>query len=361
MDLFKENSPNKLNFHLFSANGSNIEKFPIKIREIYGVQHMKFLIFDDTIILTGANISKTYLMNRQDRYYVIKNSPNLKRFLISCYETITKFCYKIVEYEFTFNDKLPCNDNMSLFIVILASEINKMIQYYSQNCDLTFGQFNEQRHKLESNYAIIFPLIQFGKCNILNIDNFIKHIIKTLPNHQSSILITSAYINFDDNIEKTISRVASKECIFDLVLPNPKTNSFYQGGFLMNHISGMYSLFIQKLYKEYCPNDNIRLYEYRFNGNTYHAKGIWIESKNDVEPIFTLFGSSNLNQRSTVRDLELNFALYTSDKLLKNKIQNESHQILQNSHPLCYEACYKKEYDIPILCHLLKYIARSYF
>ncbi|MEN2496352.1 MAG: CDP-diacylglycerol--glycerol-3-phosphate 3-phosphatidyltransferase [Marteilia pararefringens] len=228
MDLFKENSPNKLNFHLFSANGSNIEKFPIKIREIYGVQHMKFLIFDDTIILTGANISKTYLMNRQDRYYVIKNSPNLKRFLISCYETITKFCYKIVEYEFTFNDKLPCNDNMSLFIVILASEINKMIQYYSQNCDLTFGQFNEQRHKLESNYAIIFPLIQFGKCNILNIDNFIKHIIKTLPNHQSSILITSAYINFDDNIEKTISRVASKECIFDLVLPNPKTNSFYQ-------------------------------------------------------------------------------------------------------------------------------------
>jgi phosphatidylserine/phosphatidylglycerophosphate/cardiolipin synthase-like enzyme len=37
-------------------------------REAVGVWHMKFYIFDDTIIISGANLSDTYFTNRQDRY-----------------------------------------------------------------------------------------------------------------------------------------------------------------------------------------------------------------------------------------------------------------------------------------------------
>jgi CDP-diacylglycerol--glycerol-3-phosphate 3-phosphatidyltransferase len=42
--------------------------------EVLGVHHQKIYIFDDRVILGGANLSKNYFLNRKDRYMSI-NSP----------------------------------------------------------------------------------------------------------------------------------------------------------------------------------------------------------------------------------------------------------------------------------------------
>ena len=47
----------------------------VKTREARGVHHMKFYLFDDTVILSGANLSDTYFTTRQDRYVVIRSKP----------------------------------------------------------------------------------------------------------------------------------------------------------------------------------------------------------------------------------------------------------------------------------------------
>jgi CDP-diacylglycerol--glycerol-3-phosphate 3-phosphatidyltransferase len=39
--------------------------------EILGVHHQKIYIFDDRVILGGANLSKNYFLNRRDRYLSI--------------------------------------------------------------------------------------------------------------------------------------------------------------------------------------------------------------------------------------------------------------------------------------------------
>lgn len=36
--------------------------------EIIGVHHQKMAIFDDKIIVGGANMSQSYFLNRKDRY-----------------------------------------------------------------------------------------------------------------------------------------------------------------------------------------------------------------------------------------------------------------------------------------------------
>lgn len=46
---------------------------PHRWNELVGLQHMKLYIFDDTLIITGANLSNDYFTNRQDRYFVIKD------------------------------------------------------------------------------------------------------------------------------------------------------------------------------------------------------------------------------------------------------------------------------------------------
>ena len=41
------------------------------LREIFGVHHIKAHVFDDNVLITGANLSEDYFTDRQDRCMVI--------------------------------------------------------------------------------------------------------------------------------------------------------------------------------------------------------------------------------------------------------------------------------------------------
>jgi phosphatidylserine/phosphatidylglycerophosphate/cardiolipin synthase-like enzyme len=59
-----------------------------KTREVVGVHHMKFYVFDDAVILSGANLSDTYFTNRQDRYIMIRDAK-LAAFYAQLLERLT--------------------------------------------------------------------------------------------------------------------------------------------------------------------------------------------------------------------------------------------------------------------------------
>lgn len=40
--------------------------------EVSGVHHQKIALFDDTIIIGGANLSFNYFVNRKDRYFKLQ-------------------------------------------------------------------------------------------------------------------------------------------------------------------------------------------------------------------------------------------------------------------------------------------------
>ena len=46
---------------------------PDKYNELIGLQHCKLFVFDDSVIISGANLSTDYFTNRQDRYILIGN------------------------------------------------------------------------------------------------------------------------------------------------------------------------------------------------------------------------------------------------------------------------------------------------
>lgn len=53
---------------------------PERWNEIIGLLHMKVCVFDDDVLITGANLSDQYFVNRQDRYVLIKDCPELANF-----------------------------------------------------------------------------------------------------------------------------------------------------------------------------------------------------------------------------------------------------------------------------------------
>ena len=50
---------------------------PSKWNETVGLQHCKVYVFDDSLIISGANLSQDYFTSRQDRYVLIENCPGL--------------------------------------------------------------------------------------------------------------------------------------------------------------------------------------------------------------------------------------------------------------------------------------------
>ena len=64
--------------HLFQhpTPPSIISEINSPLKEIFGVHHIKAFVFDDTVLLTGANMSEDYFTDRADRYWVIHNAPN---------------------------------------------------------------------------------------------------------------------------------------------------------------------------------------------------------------------------------------------------------------------------------------------
>jgi phosphatidylserine/phosphatidylglycerophosphate/cardiolipin synthase-like enzyme len=82
---------------------------PGQLAEVLGVYHCKFCMFDQNILLTGANLSTEYLSNRQDRYILLEHSSlndsemensaklhcDLPRFLQSFVDIIDPYCYHV--------------------------------------------------------------------------------------------------------------------------------------------------------------------------------------------------------------------------------------------------------------------------
>lgn len=54
--------------------GSWSKALPSRYNEIIGLQHMKLYIADDSVLLSGANCSKDYFEQRQDRYIEIEDA-----------------------------------------------------------------------------------------------------------------------------------------------------------------------------------------------------------------------------------------------------------------------------------------------
>eukprot|EP00033_Pygsuia_biforma_P003821 GCRY01004188.1.p1 GENE.GCRY01004188.1~~GCRY01004188.1.p1 ORF type:complete len:435 (-),score=84.44 GCRY01004188.1:2381-3685(-) len=65
-----------------------------RARELLGVSHMKFVVADNTVLLTGANLAKDYLTDRQDRYMVVADSPIMADFFWELLQVFSPYAHQ---------------------------------------------------------------------------------------------------------------------------------------------------------------------------------------------------------------------------------------------------------------------------
>jgi CDP-diacylglycerol---glycerol-3-phosphate 3-phosphatidyltransferase len=76
-------------FHRINANAF------VGLQEVRGVQHMKIAVFDDHVLLTGANLSDSYFTDREDRWVLLKDNKELADYCDDLTNTIIDVSYQM--------------------------------------------------------------------------------------------------------------------------------------------------------------------------------------------------------------------------------------------------------------------------
>lgn len=142
-------------YHTPYLRGIKKKITPPRFNEIFGLQHMKLYIFDDYLIISGANLSNDYFTNRQDRYFEIKDK-RLADFYNGLVSKVQEFSLKLN----TNNDvglhkdwnMLPYDSPKQQFINRAGELVSNYIIDYKQ--DISISEKEKESGKISFTYNL---------------------------------------------------------------------------------------------------------------------------------------------------------------------------------------------------------------
>lgn len=280
---------------------STFDRFMRKLQkwnELKSTYHTKFLVFDNDVMITGANLSDIYFENRQDRYMLIRNSKLLSDYvsnLLDVFDTAgsDKLVRNIgrLNEQFTENNLPPDDDNIDSYII---------------------------------------PLVQLGSLGLRDKEEFLQFLNSILP-QGAQVHLSSGYFN--------PSSAMNGIKIDSVLAPSEKANGFFDGGGLLKYVPHLYSV-LHRLYLEDHPD--CKLFYYNRPGWSFHAKGLWVTGLGDL--YIHLIGSSNFNHRSSNRDLETELVLLTRNRELSHSLEMERLRLWSESDQMSFSGPFSPIY-----------------
>ena len=131
--------------------------FPI-LSEVAGVLHSKILIFDNHTILTGANLSNDYFVNRQDRYFIIQDCEPFSDFCEDYIKSLMNGSeYLNFDGGLNPSTNFPTNTTSKVKYVEGILQQFKMFKYDNRvkvpvGYDLKMEEYFDNLHKYNNNY-----------------------------------------------------------------------------------------------------------------------------------------------------------------------------------------------------------------
>ncbi|EGG17064.1 phosphatidylglycerophosphate synthase 1 [Cavenderia fasciculata] len=327
-------------YHTPDLNGLLKRFLPPRVNETIGVNHLKTYVFDDDLVMSGANLSKDYFTNRQDRYVVIKQSQALASFFDTIVETVGSMSLvmtpnatgpSIGRLHLPNDGRLDPVTQSKDFKEVAEKKLSAILQpdtFYLASSDglKSFSSPSDVRASSSSSssrHTWIFPTIQMGPFNIRHDEVCTSYIFNTVP-RESLFYITSPYFNLTKNYLQLIMQGRPK---LDIITCSPEANGFFGAKGLSSAVPDCYAIIEKRfldLVKRTGNEQRIKVEEYIRNGWTYHAKGLWITSQDQTSvPSITLIGSPNFGSRSVEKDLEAQMIIMTEDVELQQKMEGE--------------------------------------
>ncbi|KAL2622531.1 hypothetical protein R1flu_002736 [Riccia fluitans] len=303
---------------------------PARVNEVVGVCHLKAFVFDNHVLMTGANMSSSYFTDRQDRYIWFRDSPSLANHFCSLIDVVSSYSFTLASDKKLLPKKTFLTSNREDFCAQMDSSLSSF--------SLPTGETDvcEGGKELDT---LCFPTIQMGPLGIRQDEQCTTALLRGLPSG-THLQLASPYFNLTPEYEDVLLEVAERN-IVDILTASPRANGFYGSAGVSGLIPKAYSLLEQNLYEraQHIARDEslslrkgMSIYEYERTGWTFHAKGLWCTLPSDLEgPSLTLIGSSNLGYRSRDRDLEAQLFVMTSNSRLVGQLSAERENLFSRA------------------------------
>ncbi|XP_067860118.1 CDP-diacylglycerol--glycerol-3-phosphate 3-phosphatidyltransferase, mitochondrial isoform X2 [Heptranchias perlo] len=310
---------------------------PERFNETIGLQHIKVYLFDNNVIISGANLSDSYFTNRQDRYVLLHDCREIADFFDELVNAVSDVSLQLQQ-----NDTADVKPGMvhpftgsrtdfcaaaNKRIMAVVNEARSTQQYRNHLMSLAEGSSEEELalpsdvgRTVSCTDTWIYPIIQMRPFEI-RIDEQVTETLMTEAEVDSKMYLTSGYFNLT---RAYMNLILGTSADYQILLASPEVNGFFGAKGVAGAIPSAYVYIARQFYSRVCQSglqDRIRLHEYFRKGWTFHAKGLWYYLSGSRWPCLTLIGSPNFGYRSVHRDLEAQLAIITENHKLQQQLQ----------------------------------------
>lgn len=300
----------------------DIHGVAVKSKEVFGVLHLKGMVFDEQVFYTGASINDIYCNQhgryRLDRYYQIKSVVLADSF---CDYLTTNFLDTGLAPRLN-GGELP-DKAQQKHIIQQVKMLVKKVSYLLRQRNLLANKNNSQ----EDNITIT-PLVGCGaRGNQLN-----KAIRKVVQRTQTELLILTPYFNLPKSLARDVNKALKRGVKVTLIIGDKTANDFYippeKPFTTIGIVPYLYEVLLARYVKKQQRNIdkgllNIRLW--KDSDNSFHLKGLVSDSR------YHFITGSNLNPRAWALDLENGLLLDDPEGHLMPAFEQEWFGLVQNT------------------------------
>ncbi|KAJ3107964.1 Tubulin polyglutamylase complex subunit 1 [Phlyctochytrium planicorne] len=306
--------------------------------------HMKIYIFDDDVIISGANLNADYFNHRQDRYMLFRRVPAVANYLSEFISVVSSSSHQL-------DPSAP--GDVALRTTTISECSNKIKAFLSRTTSPI----------PKSADTLLFPYFQIGKLDIREEEKVLSSLMDVVhtqsETHQCHITLSSPYLNLINKLE---DRLKSTKADLTLLAASPEANGFFTAKGSAKYIPAAYSARSIRLLKIFQQANKLVNYtEYAKKGWTFHGKGIWVSINNAFG--ITAVGSSNFGQRSHRRDLEAQMLLVTNNQALQGKLNKEVKGLMDHAKPTTLgdilQPSRKPPYFVRMLARLIRIMGNA--
>ncbi|XP_030631606.1 CDP-diacylglycerol--glycerol-3-phosphate 3-phosphatidyltransferase, mitochondrial [Chanos chanos] len=309
---------------------------PQRFNETIGVQHIKVYLFDDSLIISGANLSDSYFTNRQDRYVLLEDCGEVADFFADLVGAVGD-----VSLQLGADDNVHMMEGMvhpykgnradfsrsarqRIMDVVDRARVRQRILESDQSEELLSYLGEGQKD------TWVFPLVQMKPLGI-HLDEQVTKRLLTEAGGDATVYLTSGYFNLTRAYMRLVLGAAAD---YRILMASPEVNGFFGAKGVAGAIPAAYIHLARQFYTKVCQlgqQKRVHLHEYYRPDWTFHAKGLWYYLEGKDRPCLTLIGSPNFGYRSVHRDLEAQIAIVTENEDLQAQLQEEQQMLYQRS------------------------------
>ncbi|XP_021356290.1 CDP-diacylglycerol--glycerol-3-phosphate 3-phosphatidyltransferase, mitochondrial-like isoform X2 [Mizuhopecten yessoensis] len=317
-------------FHSPNLRGLVRSLLPQRFDEIVGLHHMKMYLFDDSFIISGANLSESYFTDRQDRYILFNECVEMADFFSALVKGVAA-CSFVLHSDNTVTLSPYCKAHP-------FDDKDDGVEYKKEArqriLDIVRNKRNEGQLTRDGVDTWVYPLVQMGPLGIQDDEQVMKHMLRKAKKEEK-LLLASGYFNLTEDYMQIILQETDAQ--FDILMSSPETNGFFGAKGVSGAVPFLYVQTAKEFYNRICQGDQearIQLQEYFHETWSFHVKGLWYYFSDSKGPAMTIIGSSNFGHRSVYRDLECQAVVVTNNTSLQNQLKKEHEDLYQRSSPM---------------------------